>query len=1243
MSTPSEFRRAPWILVVLAWHWIVVSAVGGVSEIPAWAFDRGNAKTFTREYADGGPMIAFGGQSPVVVEYDLEFPVSGNYRLDLRYAAAEARPVSLLMDGVRMAEVCREATGSWTTREAKWVRSLDFYIGAGKHTVRFQRPGDFPHLMALRLASEALPDQWLPARPGARKLDDPEPRMPFEPHRPEVDIAALRLAIQDLAATFGERYPRASEWLRELETLREDLTSEAAERRARARRSLEQLRRDALVTFNPWIDFKRLLLVRRGDASPDLGLPRNWESNSTLPKRGYDDALCALELGGTDQPLTTLYRPDRDVFIGDVDLHFDAQRLLFSSVDEKGRWQVYEWGMEGTARPLTGEQPDVDSYDACYLPDGRILFTSTASFIGVPCVYGGSHVANLYRMDPDGRNIRQLCFDQEHDWCPTLLNNGRVMYTRWEYADTPHSNTRLLFHMNPDGTEQMEFLGSNSYWPNSFFYARPIPGHPTRVIAVVGGHHDNPRMGELVLFDAALDRREAGPAVQRFPGHGRKVEAIIKDGLTLDSWPKFLHPYPVSDKHFLVSCKPNPDAPWGIYLTDVFDNLVPLAQQPDAALFEPIPLRPAPKPPVIVDKVNLERKDAVVVVQDIYRGEGLRGVPRGTVKALRVLTYHFAYQGMGGLLGVVGAEGPWDIKRVLGTVPVYPDGSACFRIPANTPVAVQPLDAQGQALQLMRSWMTGMPGEVVQCVGCHERQNTAPPSQPAMALSQPPAEITPWHGPTRGFSYAREVQPVVDRYCVECHDGNPRENRAATFDLRGTEKIKDWTSVTPGNGGVHAGKFSVGYFELSRHVRRPGIESDYHVLTPLEFHAETTDLVQLLRKGHYGVQLDPESWDRLITWIDLNCPYHGTWGEEIDDPGTQRERRRDLLKRYAGVEDDPEAVPATARPQFAGGQTRTVAREVAPPPPKVEGWPFDAAEAQRRQKAAAPGTRRSVDLGDGLSLEFVLIPAGDFVMGNAKERSARRVSVARAFWMGTLEIDNRTYERFDPRHDSRVEDKNAYQFGIHGYPANQSVQPVVRVSWNEAMAFCDWASSKAGARCSLPTEAQWEYACRAGSAADFFFGDRDADFSPWANLADAKLSEFASDPYTVDTPLKNPTKYDDWIPKETRFNDGALIAVAPGRYRPNPWGLHDMHGNVSEWTRSAFIPAEAGGEAANPNPGPRDDRRVVRGGSWRDLPSRATASFRIGYAAWQRVYNVGFRVVMAFDPEDRDFSALGSE
>ena len=104
----------------------------------------------------------------------------------------------------------------------------------------------------------------------------------------------------------------------------------------------------------------------------------------------------------------------------------------------------------------------MDNYDACYLPDGRIIFDSTRCFHGVPCVGGSNTVANLCLMDADGSHVRQLCFDQDHDWYPTVLNDGRVLYTRWEYTDSPHYFTRLLFHMNPDGTDQMEYYGSNS-------------------------------------------------------------------------------------------------------------------------------------------------------------------------------------------------------------------------------------------------------------------------------------------------------------------------------------------------------------------------------------------------------------------------------------------------------------------------------------------------------------------------------------------------------------------------------------------------------------------------------------------------------------------------------------------------------------------------------------------------------------------------------------------------------------
>ena len=345
---------------------------------------------------------------------------------------------------------------------------------------------------------------------------------------------------------------------------------------------------------------------------------------------------------------------------------------------------------------------------------------------------------------------------------------------------------------------------------------------------------------------------------------------------------------------------------WGIYLADVFDNLVLIKECADGeALLEPVPLRPVARPRIVPTTVQPERKDAAISILDIYAGPGLAGVPRGTVKQLRVFTYHFAYHNMGGQTNRVGLDGPWDIKRIMGTVPVEKDGSVYFRVPANTPVSVQPLDADGQAVQLMRSWMSAMPGETLSCVGCHDHQNSSPPVGRTIALSKPPAEITPWHGPVRGFSFVREVQPVLDQWCVGCHDGKADSKHGPIPDFRAAPPVH------PAGGDANynnSTQFTPAYLALRSYVRGHTIESDMHLLTPCEFSADTTELMQLLRAGHHGVRPDAEAWDRLITWIDLNTPAHGTWSEIVgaNKVNSQRDRRREMLKQYAQRDEDPE-------------------------------------------------------------------------------------------------------------------------------------------------------------------------------------------------------------------------------------------------------------------------------------------------------------------------------------------------
>jgi formylglycine-generating enzyme required for sulfatase activity len=1317
---------------VLAASFARAEVVAAAAEPPAGAitiradwYDRGNIQVSRpgEAYADKYACIWNAGSVPNQSEYDLDIPLTADYRFVALYTAAGSRPVEIHLDGRKIHTGFASVTGSWQTSRAQWEFQCTLHLTEGRHTIRLLCPGPcMPHICAFRLESPLpLPRGWKLDRPAQRSAAPADPIAGTGHLIPETPLLALLdegLSMEVMSADeydflgdsatnellMGDRLaheallrtpwiarlspagadgsvrqevlnlspPRLEEMLRRTLATIDDFRGMDASRSAlldaecracnEIASGLDKIVRQPdgrekweaflrlysegfrlqrrVALSNPLLDFDRLLLVKRSLSSPQLGLPQNWQSNCVLPATGFDDEICVLSSLPSTQDLSTLYRPAGPHFVGDVDLHFDADRMLFSSVAENGTWQVFEIGVDGKGlRQVTPLLPDVHNYDACYLPDGAVIFSSTASMAAVPCVNGSTRVANFYRLEPDG-GIRQLCFDQEHNWCPTMLEGGRVLYLRWEYTDTPHSHDRVLFSMNPDGTGQMEFYGSNSYWPNSLFYARPIPGRPTMFVGIVGGHHGVPRMGELVLFDVGRGRRESGGTIQRIPGDRKPVRSetdpkyessLIQDQLVDASWPKFLHPYPLSEKYFLTACQPAAGSLWGIYLADVFGNLALVKEMPGYALLEPVPLRRTAAPPVIPPKVDLNRKDAVVYLSDIYAGDGLKGIPRGAVRSLRLISYHYLYPGMGGPQGVVGMEGPWDIKRIIGTVPVEKDGSAMFRIPANTPIAVQPLDAGGRALQLMRSWFTGMPGEVLSCAGCHENQSSTPPVQYSLASNRAPAEIEPWHGPARGFNFEREVQPVLDRYCVACHDGRLSPDRPAAFDLRGLEQITDYTSVY--HYGAHdAGHFSTSYVALHRFVRRPGLESDYHLLMPMEFHAGTTQLVQMLAKGHHGVELDEEAWDRLNTWIDLNAPYHGTWTEIA---GAERvaplaRRRRELLKLYANVDSDPESeAQAGPRPKI---------EPVLPKPGtlipagRVEcrDWPFDASEAVRRQAALGPPSR-SIELADGVSMELVRIPAGEFVIGSPEgypdEQPPRPVRIERPFWMGRLEVTNEQFEQFDPSHDSRVESRFAMQFGVRGFYVNGPQQPVVRVSWDQAAAFCDWLSRLTGEHFSLPTEAQWEYACRAGTETPLCYGDTDTDFSRSANLADKMLSEFVCHPYKKHRePYANPSKYDDWIPKDDRFNDGGFLSEPGGRYEPNPWGLHDMHGNVAEWTRSAYRPYPYQADDGRNDTG-GGEARVVRGGSWRDRPAWARSSFRLAYPAYQGVYNVGFRVV----------------
>jgi formylglycine-generating enzyme required for sulfatase activity len=1130
------------------------------------------------------------------------------------------------------------------------------------------------------------------------------------------DFEALRLAIGDLITTFAAKYPRGAEYLRKVGELENEWSVAVAQTSESAvsptsslagREKVERpgpsdtaqvgkpatqptgtsslqaltqrfrvLQREALLA-NPLLDFDRLLVLRRIPSAPareamggSLGIgDLNAHTSDSIPRQGqFRDELCVLSNLRGAPVFSTIYRPDNGETVIDPVVHFGATRMLFARNGAKEKnWRLWEMNLDGSdRRQITPDDgADIGHCDPCYLPDGRILFASTASYQGLPCEFGSKAMTCLYLLDPKTQDIRQLTFEQDSDWCPTMLPNGRVLYLRWEYTDQSHANSRILFHMNPDGTDQREFRGSGSWFPGSFFYAKAIPGEAHQIIGIAGGHHGTPRSGRLLIMDPSRGRREAEGIVQEIPGRGKAVEAVVRDRLVDGVWPQFLMPAPLGARHHLVAAKLKPDSLWGIYLVDVFDNLTLIAEVEGAALIWPTPVVQREPPPILQDRVRSDTEACSVFITDVQAGPGLHGVPRGTVKRLRVIEYYFAKRGMGGLYGTLGADGPWDVKRILGTVPVEPDGSAHFTMSANTPVCVQPLDAQGQALQLERSWFVGMPGERVSCMGCHESQDAAATSRATMAMRRPPSKIEEWFGPARGFSFVREVQPVLDRHCAGCHDG---AEQGAEPSLEGGTPLKDWSTQLAGHWGG-GGKFTTSYWELQRYARRPGIEGDRRMFTPMDYHFSTTELGQLLRKGHHGVTLDVEAHERLAAWVDLNAPFYGTWGEIPEFSGgygnlhcemltNATARANELRRRYVPVGPFPdyEKIPETPGYECAplDSVNRNNRREEALTSSAENrdtrltraalnlDWPMTSARAVALQRSAATNILRTLNLGEGVTLELIRLPGGSFVMGSSDghpdEAPVGAVEV-KPFWMARCETSNHQFRRFNFAHESRTEDRHGYQFGATGYDQDQPDQPAMRVSWEEAMAFCRWLSQRTGLRVTLPTEAQWEWACRAGAASAFSFGALDADYSAHANLGDQRLRDFAADTsldnYSAQRPMRNPNRFDDWLPRDDRFDDGGFVTEAVGSYQPNAWGLHDLHGNAAEWTLSAYRPypyrADDGrNEIAS---APRDTERTVRGGSWRDRPFRATSSFRLPYRQYQRVFNVGFRVVWNGDVE----------
>jgi hypothetical protein len=615
-------------------------------------------------------------------------------------------------------------------------------------------------------------------------------------------------------------------------------------------------------------------------------------------------ALCLLELDNGESTVRTLLEDPQGV-IRDPDTSCDGKRILFSwkKLLDEDDYHLYEMTVaDGRARQLTSGLGFAD-YEGAYLPGGDIIFNSTRCVQTVDCWW--TEVSNLFTCDRDGRYMRQLGFDQVHTNYPTVTPDGRVLYTRWDYSDRGQMYPQGLFQTNPDGTGQTEVYGNNSWFPTTILHARAIPD-TSKIVCIFTGHHTLQK-GWLGIVDPRRGRQENRGTQLVAPVRETPAVQVDEYGQSGD---QFQHPYPLSETEFLAGFRPDGAERFGIYWVSIDAKRELLASDDGVSCNQPVPLTSRPEPPARPNLVDYRKESATVYLQDVCRGPGMAGVDRKAVKSLRVIALEFRAAGIGynvnrGPAGwsdvstPVSIEGSWDVKRVLGTAKIHEDGSACFSVPPRTPLYFQALDGKGQAIQSMRSWVSLQPGETASCVGCHEDKNTAPPvTRPSRAMAEGPKPLEPFYGPPRGFSFIREIQPILDKHCVQCHylDEPPRyaadgsggspegasQGSAPGVELKPSFSLRGIQTLDPKNER----KWSDSYKALAdrRVANWINIQSAPPMLPPYHAGASQSRLIRMLEDGsHYGVRLSQPELDRFVVWIDLLVPYCGDYTEAMND------------------------------------------------------------------------------------------------------------------------------------------------------------------------------------------------------------------------------------------------------------------------------------------------------------------------------------------------------------------------
>jgi len=690
---------------------------------------------------------------------------------------------------------------------------------------------------------------------------------------------------------------------------------------------IAELRRE-IAFANPLLNFDELLFVKRHRATFNHMCDQFYGINS-LPGGG----VFILENPFSNNPVVRNLLENSVVQSGRLEgqtlstgsfvspnLCYDAERVAFAYVEctgdtehrfhtdpTQGHWHegrsfhIFTCNIDGSdLRQIT--DGTWNDFDPCWLPNGRIVFISERRGGYLRC---GRECPTytLFGMNPDGAMMRCLSYHETNEWNPSVTNDGRILYTRWDYPDRHGCTAHHPWTTTLDGRDPRQVYGN--FTPrfsrsDMELGSRAIP-HSPKFVVTAAPHHGQ-MFGTLNIIDPQVPDDDAMAPVKRLTPDVDYPE-------TQGGAQVYGTPYPLSEKYYLAvadfamtpntgfQAQPYVRGDYGIYLVDAFGNKELVYRDPEIGSVSPMPVVARPMPPVMPRMVSdaIEEQpyllpdreklttlpQATISVVNAY--QSLRPFPEGTkLKEIRVIQWIPMSVPSGSPPHEIGVREPTSMdsvvlaRYVLGTAPIEDDGSANITVPPRRPLQLQVLDEDGLAVQSMRGSVYLHDGETLSCHGCHEPVGSAPIQTTVIprAFLRAPSELKPAHPDANPFSYPRLIQPIWDKHCVACHTEERAKGTAGVPNLAKEPITRQW------------------YASYNELVPKYGFYSYGEPLRtmPGAFGARASKLYPHLKSGHKGVELSREELERIVLWLDCVSVFYGVYEKEGGEAQLRGER-----------------------------------------------------------------------------------------------------------------------------------------------------------------------------------------------------------------------------------------------------------------------------------------------------------------------------------------------------------------